>query len=127
MLTKEEALVSLKRLGVKPGDTIFTVLRHRRGNHRRISLIVIKKNEPKSLDHIAEALGVAKHRKVTRYGMNAKPYEDYEEGLVTSGGGMDMGYHLVHQFGRALAKAEGRQRNSATHPDPGYDFNHRWL
>lgn len=127
MLTKEEALASLKRLGVKPGDTIWTVLRHRRGNHRRISLLVVRgRDDVKVLDHIAEGLGVGKLRRETRY-FDGRPTQHTLEGIATNGGGQDMGFHLVYEFGTHLAKAEGRDGVTRQGGDAGYDFEHRWL
>lgn len=86
---KQEAIEQLRKW-LKPGDTVYTVLRHvsRSGMQREISLYVIKDGEPQWLDGWAsKALG-------ERIGKR--------EGLVVGGCGMDMGFHLVYNLSRTL-------------------------
>ncbi len=124
MLTKQESLAYIEALGLRPGDTIYTLLRHRSGESRRISMVYVNNNrQPVVLDHLAEGLGVAKRKRVTRYDINGKPYSDITEGLAVSGSGMDMGFELVYRFGRAVAEAQG----APDRPDPGYSFKHQWI
>lgn len=135
MMTKEEALLQVSELGLKPGDTVYTILRHaaKSGMMRRISLVVIKDNKPRQIDHIAAALGVANFKTVTRYDSRGSGYKDREEGLVMSGCGMDMGFALVYELGRALHPdgfdtEHGRNGDtSGRDNDGGYAFNHKWL
>lgn len=131
-MTKDEALKRLKEVGVKPGATIYTILRHvsSSGMSRRISLIVMRKGEPCQIDGMVEALGVAKSKRVTRYGMGGS-YQSREEGLVANGAGMDMGFDLVYRLGRTMwpkgtPKPHG-SRNGAPDRDGGYALKHEWL
>lgn len=93
---KEESAAELRKL-LKPGDTVYTVLRHvsRSGMMRRIDLYVVKKGEPR---YITYYVG-----KVLEY----KRSRD-KEGLSVGGCGMDMGFHLVHSLGYALWGAIAR-------------------
>lgn len=123
----QEAIASLKT-HLKPGSTVYTVLRHRScsGMSRSIDLFVVKNNEPFNISWLAgRAMG---YRVDQLYG-----------GLKTQGCGMDMGFSLVYNLGRTLfpkgfnpAKAGQRYgRNGAPADqrdnDGGYALNHRWL
>lgn len=110
--------------GLKPGDTIWTILRHRArsGMFRRISVLVFAEGEPRFLDWpAARLLGLG--------------LPDDGEGIGVSGCGQDMGFHLVYELGRRLfpkgfkvAKNQGRNGDkSGRELDGGYAFKHRWL
>lgn len=105
---RNNALANL-RDWLKPGDTLYTVLRHRAasGMYRRIGLVVIDldrngKPAPTFPDYAAAAV------------LDIK-LSDKGEGVPQSGAGMDMGFHLVHNLSRALFDGDG------------YALNHRWL
>lgn len=122
---KAEAVRELRKL-LKPGTRVYTVLRHvsSSGMSRRIDLYVIRKNKPRYLSGYAGvALGMRRHK----YG-----------GLVVSGCGMDMGFHIVYELSRTLfpkgfvpAKAGRNGRNGSDanelDRDGGYALNHSWL
>lgn len=121
---REQALSFLHDV-LKPGDTVYTILRHvsASGMTRRISVIVLKLDDkgvarPIHLDWHIEQLGIAKR--------HARA-----DGLVVGGCGMDMGYHLVYRLGNAMwpngtDKPHGR-RNGKPDSDGGYALEHRWL
>lgn len=120
---REEALERLRKW-IKPGDTLYTVLRHvsPSGMSRRIDVYLIEDNEPRFLSgNISKVLGYRLHDK---------------GGLVVNGCGMDMGFEVVYNLGRTLFP-EGfklpdgvRGRNGDTSGydnDGGYALKHRWL
>lgn len=86
---RSEALEHL-RSWLKPGDTIYTILRHvsRSGMQREISLYAMIDGRMQWLD------GVARHVLGMRIGRH--------EGLIVGGCGMDMGFHLVYNLAVAL-------------------------
>lgn len=100
---KAESLTYLRKL-LKPGDTVYTVLRHvsRSGMSRRIDLYKMSKDGP---IWITGPVG------------RALDYNEGKDGgLVVGGCGMDMGFHLVHSLGYALfgelaAKGTGAKAN----------------
>lgn len=89
-IEKQEAIESLRNMGIKPGDTIFTKMVHRSrsGMSRVIDLFVIKDNEPLRISWSA--------------GILLEGYDKRHEGCKASGCGMDMGFHLVHNLGYVL-------------------------
>ena len=93
---RTEALARL-RTWVKPGDTVYTVLRHvsRSGQQRSISLVVLEDDgrgngpEPREIDGtVARALGMT--------------FDRDRGGVKVGGAGMDMGFEVVYNLGRAL-------------------------
>ena len=100
---KEELLKTLK-----PGDTVYTVLRHvsRSGMLRHIDVYTLKDNKPVWLTYWVSKLLDYKLAK-------------YDNGLKVSGCGMDMGFHVVYSLSYSLFHE--------THDRPGYVLNHRWL
>lgn len=86
---QNEAIERLREW-LKPGDTIYTILRHvsRSGMQREISLLYFgERSEPYDLDYnVAWALDARRGKR----------------GVVASGCGMDMGFHLVYNLGRTL-------------------------
>lgn len=87
---------------LKPGDTVYTVLRHvsSSGMSRRIDCY---------------AIGIAKRHAS-------------KQGLVVPGCGMDMGYHLVYSLGCALwpkgTKKPHGTRNGEPDSTGGYALKH---
>lgn len=132
--TKEEQAAAKARLleVVKPGDTIYTILRHRSssGMSRVIDLKVIAKDTKES------------EPRIMHIGYNAAivlglSYDTDREGVKVGGCGMDMGFHLVYSLGSLLfGRGEERKklnhhtgRNGDTGPetDGGYLLRHSWL
>lgn len=133
-MTKDEAMKLLHEL-LKPGDTVYTILRHvsASGMSRRISLIVLMPQDSKvsvrQIDDLCEAAGLAKHKTVTRYDSRGDSYKGREEGLVIGGCGMDMGFSLVYELGRIVwpngtLESHGTRDGEA---DGGYVLRHEWL
>jgi hypothetical protein len=88
----EEAAARLLEL-VKPGDTVYTVLRHvsRSGMRRRIDLLKIEDSDTLYLTGYASRL------------LNPERKQEYPgDGITADGAGMDMGFDLVYRLGSAL-------------------------
>lgn len=104
---QREAIRKLRAI-LKPGNTVYTILRHvsKSGMSRRISLVTFKNNQPYFLDYWASKA------------LDWRLHHD-KEGIVTTGCGMDMGFHLVYTLSRVIFKGARK--------DPGYKLNHRWL
>jgi hypothetical protein len=124
---KAEAIARLKTL-LKPGKTVYTILRHRSasGMSRSISLVIAGKDGIQDITFwAARAMG---------YKMDAS-----NSGMKVGGCGMDMGFHLVYHLGRVLfpkgfipskaGKRHGRNGTPADQRDTdgGYALNHDWL
>jgi hypothetical protein len=78
---------------LKPGDTVWTVLRHvsRSGMRRRIDLLKIEAGETFYLTGQASRA------------LNPERKQEYPgEGITTDGAGMDMGFELVYRLGQTL-------------------------
>lgn len=93
---RTEALARLREW-LKPGDTVWTVLRHvsRSGMQRTVSLVLIEDdgrgNGPELRDidgTVARALGL--------------PFDRDRGGVKVRGAGMDAGFWLVYELSRAL-------------------------
>lgn len=103
---KLEAIVKLRDM-IKPGDTVYTVLRHvtASGMRRSIDAYIIRNNEPILLSYWAgKAIGYKTDNK--------------RGGLILNGCGMDMGFELVYNLSSAIFSGENRA---------GYVLNHRWI
>jgi len=123
---KDEALNSLRSM-LKPGDKIYTILRHvsNSGMSRRISCFIIKGKDagPYCIDWHIEKLGLYnRHKK--------------HEGLVVGGCGMDMGFAVVYNLssklfpkGFKLAKGQyGRNGDKSGYDNNGgYALKQVWL
>lgn len=133
-MEEQEALETLQKW-IKPGTTVYTLLRHRAasGMSRVLDVYVISDNEPIRLTR-----SVAKLLDWT--------YNREHEGVLVHGCGLDVGYHLVYTLSRVLFKhglyciGEGCKSNDHNNPgpqrddysdhlhsDPGYGLNHRSL
>lgn len=132
---KDRALRYLKNL-LRPGDTIFTTLKHvsRSGMYRRIGVCVIRRNNP--ID-IAGPVSTV---------LDLKWCDDGSVGI--GGCGTDMGFEIAHCLGYKVfpegftcIKDAGVTCPSADHSNPGkerftkgshhdsggYAFHHRWM
>jgi hypothetical protein len=92
-MTKTQQSEAIERLRetLKPGDTVFTVLKHvsRSGMMRVIQLIKMVDGEPRYLGYNAHlACGIA--------------YDEKREGLRMGGCGMDMGFAAVYELSSVL-------------------------
>lgn len=87
---KQEALKQLREW-LKPGDTVYTVLRHvsRSGMQSVIDLRIIRNGEPLAIGWTAaKVLG--------------DRFDARRQGIVVGECGMDMGFHLVYHLSYAL-------------------------
>jgi hypothetical protein len=142
---REEARATLREI-VKPGSTVYTVLRSRSrsGMNRKIDVYAMEDNEPRRITYqVAKACEI--------------PYNTKAEALSVSGCGMDMGFHVVYELSHALYGAgfgcigkgcpsndhSNGDRDYTPHPgcgtpDPrghrdhwhrsgGYALKHRWM
>lgn len=135
---RDEALARLREI-LKPGDTIYTVLRHqsRSGMVRDIDAYVFRDNEPLWLSSYAS--------KVLGWRMA-------NDAVRVDGAGMDMGFHLVYALSATVfpdgfdcigegdsyatrcpsndhSNDRGAKDYSPTrhHASGGYALKHRWL
>jgi hypothetical protein len=113
--TKTERDESLARLRewIKRGDTVYTILRgvSRSGMQRRISLVLLKRDE-NDAGRIIDLHPNWAASKVLGYRLDRSGSSD---ALIVGGCGMDMGFHLVYSLAAALFDGDG------------YALNHRWL
>lgn len=130
---KAEAIAYLSE-NLKPGDTVYTILRHvsKSGMLRVIGVYYVKNGKPQDISFTAsQAIGYTLDR--DRWGVKV------------SGCGMDMGHEVVYNLGRVLwpqgvpcAGAERCRSNDhssgmreygegITHNDGGYSLRQEWL
>ena len=129
---RDEAIESLRET-LKPGDTVFTVLRSvsRSGMQRKLNVYVMESNEPRRLTwNVARAIDFTYDRKA--------------EALKVDGCGMDVGFEVVYHLGRVLFPNgfactgdrcpsndhSNGDRNHKPHMhtgDGGYALHHRWM
>jgi hypothetical protein len=119
---KIESIKELQKL-LKPGDTVYTVLRHvsTSGMSRAISVHIIRNNEPLNISwSVANVIGEKLHTK--------------HEGIKIDGCGMDMGFSVVYDLSRELfpngfdVQGIGRNGDTSGHDnDGGYALKQRWL
>jgi hypothetical protein len=121
---KEEVAESLAflRKHVKPGTTVYTVLRHvsRSGMMREISLYVIHKREPMSITwHAARVLKSSMNKGNSYWA------------LRVGGCGMDMGFYVVNSLSYAIHGYKDIGQAGAIprrgHYRAGYSIRHEWL
>lgn len=121
--------INALREQLKPGDTVYTQLNHvsRSGLTRHIEVKIIRDNQPLNATYqVGKALD----------------YRIKNDGLVVSGAGMDMGFHLIYSLSRVLFPhfecigkdcpsndhSNGDRKYSPhAHSDGGYALRHRWL
>lgn len=116
---REESLAALRE-HLKPGQTVYTVLRHTSssGMSRSISVMTIEGGDVRQWDyHVARVLG--------------ESIDERREGVKVSGCGMDMGFHLVYALGSAVwpdgTPEPHGTRNGTPDTAGGYALKHRWL
>lgn len=148
-----EAAKELRKL-VKPGDRIYTVLRHRAssGMFRVIDLVIpvreyrdiyppkANPSYPGESDYSAKPKRVFVGIRLRSIGYTAAKamgdkWDSDRGGIAAGGCGMDMGFHLVYNLGRSLypggVNCAGRERcQSNDHVNPGpdranYDRRHK--
>jgi hypothetical protein len=124
---RDEAIAKLRDI-LKPGDTVWTILRHvsASGMSRSISTVIKGKDGPEDISWL-----------VCR--ATDDTFDRKHDGIKVGGCGMDMGFDLVYRLGRALfpkgfiprdaGKAYGRNGSPADEldSDGGYALYHRWL
>lgn len=87
---RAECIEQLREL-VKPGDTVYTTIKHvsRSGMQRSIDVHVIRDNEPRWISrYVADAIGAT--------------FDERREAVKMGGAGMDMGFALVYKLSHAL-------------------------
>lgn len=133
--TREDQAESLQILrdAIKPGDRVFTLLRHvsASGMMRHITVLTLERNERGETRphywnyHVAKVLR----------------YKTTEGGSLKVGGcGMDMGFHVVYSLGRVLfpegfecigdncpANDHFTGDDVKHHKDGGYALRQEWL
>lgn len=89
--TEREEFIENLRAELKPGDTVFTVLRHKApsGMTRWIDLYVIRNNEPHWLSYWVAKAGFGS-------------FDEKRESIRVGGCGMDMGFALVYNLSGVL-------------------------
>lgn len=88
---RQEAIARLRE-EIRPGDKIYTILRHRSrsGMQRSISLIQI------------DAQGTAREWDYLAARAMGDRIDNVNGGIKVGGCGMDMGFHIVYNLGRTL-------------------------
>lgn len=121
--TEREIVIEELRRVIKPGDTIYTIVRHvsRSGMSRVIDVYRIVDSEP-----VRFSWSAAKALDWT--------YDKRHEGIRVGGCGMDMCFHTVYSLSRVLFpkgfKVDGVGRNGDTSGhdnDGGYALKYRPL
>jgi hypothetical protein len=112
--SEREEAISRLREWIKPGDTVYTTLRHvsRSGMSRDIDLHIIEDNEPRWISGMAAT---------------ACDWRRNKDGAVKVGGcGMDMGFHLVEGLSCTLYGREHGYKCLGKGKCPSnYHVNHR--
>jgi hypothetical protein len=130
---RKEAIEDLREL-LKPGDTVYTVLRNvsRSGMTRDIDCYVIKEDSPRWISRlVAKAIEAS--------------FNEKRDAVRVGGCGMDMGFHIVHNLSYALYPdsfvciGQGCPANDHSNGDrdysahqhsrgaSGYALKHRWM
>ena len=119
---KQEAIEELRTM-LKPGDTVYTILRHvsRSGMSRVIDPVLMTPDGPRTIAHLAAKV-------------LDSPLDRDRWGVKQTGCGMDMGFNLVYNLSYYLFpdgfRVEGRGRNgdmSGWDKDGGYALKQKWL
>lgn len=87
---RQEAIAHLRTL-IKPGDTVYTVLRHvsRSGMSRTIDVFIMRDGQPCRITRsVGQATGI--------------DYDRKHEGLKLGGCGYDVGFHAVYALAHSL-------------------------
>lgn len=148
---KLEAIAQLRKL-LKPGATVYTILRHRSasGMSRVIDLAIPgveyrseypqkpadKADYPGQVDYDAKPKRVRVGLHIRSIGwLAAKAMGDKFDrdryGIKVGGCGMDMGFHLVYNLGATLWPNGTRKPHGTRNGEPdtagGYALKHTWL
>lgn len=117
--TDREESLAILREHFKPGQTVYTVLRHvsASGMSRDISVLTVEGNETRQWDyHVSRVLGYSRGKR---------------EGLRVGGCGMDVGFAIVYELGAALWPHGTPEPHSTRNGEPdtagGYALKHRWM
>lgn len=105
-IERTEAIEKLREI-IKPGDTLYTVLRHvsSSGMSRVISVVSVSPDgDIRNLDYLISQLG---HYRRT-------PISAKHDGLKVGGAGMDMGFAVVYDVSHTVF-------------NDGYALKQRWL
>lgn len=112
-IVKEKARQALERLGVVPGATVYTTVDHvsRSGMMRHISCYVVNDGRIVNITRtVSDLIGWPQHKD--------------RNGLMVSGCGMDMCFHVVYTLGRCMfpggTKEPHGTRNGQPDTDGGY-------
>ena len=110
-----EALTALRKMRIKPGETVYTIVRHvaPSGMSRVIDCYIMRKNKPVWIGwHMARILDYPLHREY--------------QGMKVPGCGMDMCFKVVYDLASVLWHKSGRSygtKNGEPNKDPGYFLN----
>lgn len=117
---KEQARLDLFRLGLRVGDTVYSVLRHvsASGMSRSIDFYIIKNGRP-----IWITGTIANLLKIKR--------SNSGEGVTIKGCGTDVGFDVVYSLGKTIwpngtPKPHGT-RNGKPDSEGGYALKHSWI
>lgn len=141
--TKAEQDEALERLRgwVKPGDTVWCVLRHRSasGMYRAIDFYTITPDRERAE---GVSIGWLSYNIAKALGMR---FDEKHEAVGVSGAGMDMGFHVVYTLAYTLwpdgfrctgKNCPSNEHSNSPYPKPngrmkhhsaGYALNHKWL
>lgn len=110
---QREALANLRALRIRPGETVYTIVRHvaPSGMSRVIDCYIMRKNKPLWIGYnVARLLGY--------------PYHRQYQGMTVKGCGMDMCYAIVSDLGATLwpkgTKSPHGTRNGVPDRDGSY-------
>ena len=138
---RDEAIIKLREW-LKPGDTVYTVLRHvsRSGMQREIGIVLLQAESHSQFPADSTVRDIHPNYAVSK----ALGYRlGKGDGIIVGGGGMDMGFSVVYNLGATLwpdgfeccgencdsnDHSNGdRNRKPHHHSDGGYALKHRWL
>ena len=134
-VTKAERDEAIERLRewIKPGDTLYTVLRHRAasGMSRSIDVYGFAPEHEGTRASGAKNVRLVKSwysYNIARAGIGA--WDDKHEAVRVSGAGMDMGFWIVYELGRVLFPGGfgciGLGCTANDHPNGDQDYTPYW-
>ena len=113
---REEAIASLRGT-IKPGDTLYTVMRHRSrsGMMRAIDVYMFlpdlrKGHKPRSVIKYWLSFNIAK--------ATGHTFSEQYEAIAVGGCGFDAGFQVVYDVSRILFPKADK---------PGYQLHHEWI
>ena len=129
---RAEAIAKLREW-IKPGDTVYTVLEHvsRSGMQREIRVVLMRQDPDYGIVDLHPNHAVASALRMR---------QGKRDGLIVSGCGMDMGFHLVYELSHVLypdgfdcigkgcpSNDHSNREERHHHPDGGYALKQRWI